>query len=122
MITSEAASAWLTRYGAAWEAKDAAAAGLLFTDAATYHEMPFDAPMAGRAAVEAYWARVTEPQSDIRVTQEMIAVNGNVAVAHWHAAFNAGGAAVELDGVFVLTFADAEHVSSLREWWHAKSG
>jgi ketosteroid isomerase-like protein len=122
-LTPEAFAAWLDRYGAAWTARDATAAGPLFSDDATYHEMPFDAPMRGRAAIEAYWARVTEPQSDIRFTYEIIATESDKGVAHWHAAFNAGGAPVELDGVFVITFTeDFATVRSLREWWHVKAG
>lgn len=122
-LTPDAFAAWLDRYGAAWEARDAGAAGPLFSEDATYHEMPFDEPMQGRAAIEAYWARVTEPQSDIQFSYDVIATEGDTGVAHWNARFNAGGAAVELDGVFVIVFAeDLATVRSLREWWHARTG
>ncbi len=40
------------------------AAGAPFTADASYHEIPFDEPMQGRAAIEAYWSRVTATQSD----------------------------------------------------------
>ncbi|HVK80283.1 MAG TPA: nuclear transport factor 2 family protein [Verrucomicrobiae bacterium] len=122
MLTQESLSDWLNRYGAAWTARDARAAGALFSQDATYHEMPFDAAMQGRAAIEAYWARVTEPQSNIRFTHNIVAVQGLRGVAHWNCVFNAGGATIELDGVFVLIFdARAQAVSSLREWWHART-
>ena len=53
VIDAAAFAAWLDRYKQAWEARDAALAGALFTEDASYHEMPFDAPMQGRAAIEA---------------------------------------------------------------------
>ncbi len=121
-LTAEAFTAWLERYKAAWENRDASAAGALFSEDASYHEMPFDTPFVGRAEIEAYWARVTAPQSDIRFSHDVIACAGDQGVAHWRAAFNAGGAAVELDGVFVCQFsADASAVVALREWWHVRS-
>ncbi|MDX2273983.1 MAG: nuclear transport factor 2 family protein [Hyphomonadaceae bacterium] len=122
-LTRAGFAAWLDKYGAAWSAKDAAAAGALFTADASYHEMPFDAPMQGRAAIEAYWTRVTAPQSDIRFSYEIIAVEGDQGAAHWRALFNAGGAAVELNGMFAIAFAeDGVTARSLREWWHVKAG
>jgi ketosteroid isomerase-like protein len=122
-LTSDAFAAWLDRYGAAWSARDAAAAGQLFTEDASYHEMPFDASKQGRAAIEAYWASVTEPQSDIVFSYDVITASGDTGVAHWNARFNAGGAAIELDGVFVIAFAeDLATARSLREWWHVRTG
>ena len=49
-LNSAALTAWLSAYGAAWQTRDATAAGKLFTADASYHEMPFDAPKAGRSA------------------------------------------------------------------------
>lgn len=122
LVTNDVFAAWLEQYKAAWEGRDAAAAGAIFTEGATYHEMPFEAPFEGRAAIEAYWTRVTAGQSGIAFTYEIIACSGDRGVAHWHAAFTGvpGGEAIELEGVFVCTFADAQHVSALREWWHIR--
>jgi SnoaL-like domain len=115
-------TAWLDGYKQAWEARDAARAGALFTADATYHEMPFDAPMQGRAAIEAYWARVTAAQSNIRFNSEVLSWAGAQGLAHWRATFTSvpDGATIDLDGVFLCQFADAEHVAALREWWHVR--
>lgn len=118
--SSEQWSAWLTRYGAAWTARDAAAAGALFSDNATYHEVPFDAPMQGRAAIEAYWTRVTASQSNIRFSYDVISFDGETGVAHWRTTLDAGADQIDLDGVFVCRFASADQVRSLQEWWHVK--
>jgi len=111
---------WLKQYGAAWEARDGVAAAALFTPDAIYHEMPFDAPRAGRAGIESYWREVTADQRDVKFRYEVIAVNGDTGVAHWSAEFRlqSSGATVKLDGVFVLDFDAAGKCSKLREWWH----
>ena len=51
-----------------------------------------------------------------------IAVSGSTGVAEWSARFRsiAGDVPVELNGVFMLEFADSGQVSSLREWWHVR--
>lgn len=121
-LTEAAFAAWLDRYKAAWESRDPSAAGALFTENATYHEMPYDAPIEGRAGVEAYWTRVTEAQSEIVFTYNIIAVSGDTGVTHWNARFNAGGAAIELDGAMAIAFSeDFTTASSLREWWHVRT-
>lgn len=121
-LTSASLEAWLSRYGAAWEARDAAAAGPLFTIGARYHEMPFDKPKEGRAGIEEYWRTVTADQRDVKFKSEVIAVNGNTGVAHWTAEFKlqSTGATIALDGVFVLEFDSSGACSTLREWWHVR--
>ena len=115
---------WLQKYGAAWVARDATAAGPLFTADATYHEMPFDPVKQGRAAIQDYWKTVTADQRDIQFESKVIAVNGNTGVAHWKATFKvqSTGATIALDGVFVLEFDASGQCKSLREWWHVKGG
>jgi len=121
-IDSAAVSAWLASYGAAWEGRNADRAAALFTEGATYLETPFAEPFAGRDAIHAYWARVTADQSDIDFRFAVIAVQGMTGIAEWSTRLRSisGDTPVELNGVFVLEFADADQVSSLREWWHVR--
>ncbi|PQA89480.1 nuclear transport factor 2 family protein [Hyphococcus luteus] len=113
-------AAWLDGYKEAWETRDAAKAGALFTADATYRENPFEDAMEGRAAIEEYWSGVTADQRDVTFTYDVLTCDGDNCLAQWHAAFTSasGGAAIELDGVFLCAFADAKTVSSLKEWWH----
>lgn len=119
-LTSASLEAWLGRYGAAWEARDAGAAGRLFTTDARYYEMPFEEPKKGRAGIEEYWRTVTADQRDVKFESKVIAINGNSGVAHWSAKFRlqSTSATVELDGVFVLEFDSSGLCLTLREWWH----
>jgi len=123
-LTSVALEAWLDRYGAAWEARDASAAGRLFATDARYQESPFDEPKKGRPGIEEYWRNVTVDQREVHFESRVIAVNGSTGVAHWSAKFRleSTGATVELDGVFVLEFDAYGQCRLLREWWHVRGG
>jgi uncharacterized protein (TIGR02246 family) len=124
-VTSAKLDAWLGGYREAWEKRDAERAARLFTDNATYQEMPFDAPKSGRAGIREYWSTVTADQRDVEFRSQTIAVNGNTGVAHWSAKFKLAstGATVELDGVFVLELDPKTGLcSALREWWHVRGG
>jgi hypothetical protein len=123
-LDDAALATWLQKYGAAWETRDPAAAGALFTADATYHEMPFDQAKQGRAAIQDYWKTVTGDQREIEFESKVIAVNGKTGVAHWKATFKlqSTGATIALDGVFVLEFAASGECRALREWWHVKAG
>jgi hypothetical protein len=85
--------------------------------------MPFDAPKAGRAGIEDYWATVTADQRDVEFESKVVAVNGSTAVARWSASLTsaASGARIELDGVFILEFDASGLCSELREWWHVRA-
>jgi SnoaL-like protein len=122
-LSPAALEAWLARYEEAWEHRDPARAAALFTENAPYHEMPFDAPKAGRSGIRDYWAKVTADQRDVDFTSSVVAVNGRTGVARWSAKLKSAssGVRVELDGVFVLTFDDSGLCSELREWWHVRT-
>jgi len=119
-LTAATLKTWLTNYETAWEQRSPDQAAQLFTENATYREMPFQEPFKGRAGIRKYWADVTADQRMIDFKSDIIAVQGNVGVAHWSATLNTAstGAKVELDGVFVLTFDASGLCTSLREWWH----
>ena len=121
-LTVAAFESWLARYGAAWETRDASAAGALFTIDARYRETPFEEPKTGRAGIEEYWRGVTADQRDVKFESGLLSVRGATGIAHWSAKFRlaSSGATVELDGIFVLEFDASGQCRSLREWWHAR--
>jgi SnoaL-like protein len=121
-LTTAALEHWLARYEQAWEQRDPSQAAALFTENAPYHEMPFDAPKAGRNGIHAYWATVTADQRNVDFKWQIIAVNGQTGVARWSASLTsaASGARIELDGVFVLQFDGSGLCNELREWWHVR--
>jgi ketosteroid isomerase-like protein len=121
-LTPAALENWLALYEVAWETRDADKAAALFTPDATYHEMPFEAPIEGAGKIREYWSRVTADQRDVDFSAQPIMVDGDTGVAEWSATFRTAstGATIELNGVFVLKFDAAGRCTSLREWWHVR--
>ena len=123
-LTMEKMDTWLKGYEQAWEQLDADKAAKLFTEDASYQEDPYKEPFKGRSEIHRYWSTVTQDQSDVNFTYEVISVTGNKGVAHWRSEFvqPSTGATVILDGIFILVFTKAGLCQSLKEWWHFKSG
>jgi ketosteroid isomerase-like protein len=121
-LTIAGVESWLERYKEAWEQRDAAKAAALFTENASYHEMPFDPPKAGRGGIRDYWTTVTADQRNIAFESDVVAVDGDIGIARWSANLKsaASGARVELDGVFILRFEPSGLCRELREWWHVR--
>ena len=115
---------WLDAYGRAWESQDPDAAAPLFTEDTEYFETPFVEPARGRKGVHAYWTATTGNHEGVKFTYEIKAVTGNIGIARWSSRFTrvSTGAAVHLDGVFVLEFGEDGLCSRLREWWHCSEG
>jgi hypothetical protein len=114
---------WMAALGAAWEARDPAAAAALFAEGIRYHETPFDPPMVGLDAVHAYWAEVPEAQKDVRFGFEVLASTPGGGVARWWASFERippTGARRELDGVVLVELDRGGRCTLLREWWHGR--
>ena len=112
---------WLEAYGQAWETRDPEAVAQLFTLDALYRERPFTEPLRGRDAIREYWSRVVaHSQEQIHFGFEIVALDKNRGVARWWAAFVrvSSNQRVQLDGIFLLTFSDANLCCELREWWH----
>lgn len=110
--------AWLDEYAAAWEAGDADAAAVLFAPNATYHETPTTV-FEGRDAIRAYWAETTSTQSAVTVETTVEAVDRDVGVARFHAAFVRGGDDITVDGVLRARLAAGTCIE-FREWWHRR--
>ena len=123
MISNDDLKRWMEGYGAAWEGRDPEAAAALFTVDARYQETPYSEPFQGQAGIGEYWTRVTADQENVRFSFEIIATSGSTGIAQWASKFRSisGDTEVELNGVFVLEFADVTQVRSLREWWHVRS-
>jgi uncharacterized protein (TIGR02246 family) len=114
------ARAWLDRYFAAWVSNDPEDVAALFTEDAVYAVSPFAEPWVGRDEIVRRWT--DGRQEDIVHDSEVLAVDGDVVVAHWHVrARNAGGPAVrEWDGLLLLRFAADGRCAEHREWYAAR--
>jgi ketosteroid isomerase-like protein len=109
--------AWLDRYFAAWASNDPDDVEALFSEDAVYSYSPFKAETRGRDAIVREWVEGGLGE-DFTSRHEPLAVTGNRGIAHWSVSSrDAGGAVVELDGIFVLDFDDEGRCSEHREWY-----
>lgn len=118
-MTREELDAWLTAYGAAWEARDGERAAALFAEDGVYCWGPLEPPLRGREAIARRWAEATRDQRDVAFRQEVLGVDGTRGFARWWSGFDETGSHFELDGVFVLDFGDDGLCTQLQEWWAA---
>ena len=105
---------WLTRYGDAWEASDADAAGALFAAGATLLPSPFADLLRGRRAIADYLADQFGRWGHASFSAQVLGVGDTYAVAHWRVASEASA----LDGVLVAAIDERGRCTSLRQWWH----
>ena len=112
---------WLDAYGHAWESGDPRAAAEIFTNDATYQEVPFDEPMRGREAIAEYWSKNVSEQDQVRFGYEILATTQDKGIARWWSSFIdiPSKARVKLDGIFVLSLDSENRCDVFQEWWHA---
>jgi len=110
-------SDWLERYRRAWIDRDADAAGQLFADDAIDREQPFQDAVAGRAAIEDYWTRVTASQTKVELRYGRAVVDGHRVAVEWWANLETTGGPITLAGEFLLVFAGSGKCRELREYW-----
>ena len=109
---------WIEAYRRAWEQADAAAAGSLFSDDASYRSHPLQPAHAGRDGVAAYWSEVTADQRDPRVRFGDPIVDGDRVAVEWWTTMLAGGDPITLAGCLLLAFAADGRCRDLRECWN----
>jgi uncharacterized protein (TIGR02246 family) len=121
---------WTTAYLEAWRLKDAEAAGRLFTEDALYEAVPgvADQTYRGREAIEAYWADVTAPQSEMSYRFGTPMVGGRRAVVELWVTMRVPGANpggddwVTLIETNILSFARPRLCRRNVEYWNLQPG
>jgi len=122
MTTTSSVEAWAEAYRQAWEEADAEAVKALFAEGSSYRSNIFEDPHIGRDGIEAYWAGVTETQSDIVVLMGRPFVDGSRAAVEFWTTMRVDDADTTLTGCLLLTFDDEGLCTDLREYWHFTSG
>ena len=119
-MTREQLDAWLSAYGAAWEARDGERAAALFAEDGVYCWGPLEPPLHGRDAIRERWTEATRDQREVAFRHELLGVDGERGFSRWWSSFNEGESRFELDGVFVLDFGEDGLCTQLQEWWAAQ--
>ncbi|HEY6279471.1 MAG TPA: nuclear transport factor 2 family protein [Streptosporangiaceae bacterium] len=109
-------SAWLAAYERAWRAPGTSALAGLFTGHASYRQSPYQEPVTGLAAITAMWeAERAGPDEAFRMTGEVVAVDGDTAVARMEVWYG-DPAEQEYRDLWVMRFAGDGRCAWFEEW------
>ena len=82
MVSREHVLSWLESYERAWRAPGAEPLREIFSEDASYQLAPYEKPIAGLDAIASMWEREREgPDEQFTMTSEIVAVDGEIAVA-----------------------------------------
>jgi len=107
---------WISAYERAWRAPGTAALADIFSSDATYLQGPYDEPVAGLPAIGQMWElERAGPDEAFDMTSDIVAVDGNTAVArvevHYEAPLNQ-----RWRDVWIMRFAGDGRCDSFEEW------
>lgn len=121
-ITKESLQIWMDTYGQASRENDVQASVDLFGADAEYYESPFSEPLVGKEALYQYWASGAQNLKEKVTDYEILALIGNLGIAHWWAQFlNINTGRYEaIDCIFLVEFDEDQKCHRFREWWHSK--
>jgi len=110
---------WVADYERAWRDRDIAGVTLLFTEEARYWRSPYEQPLIGHAAIQAFWQE--DEGTTFRVTATPLAVEGRDAVVRLEVRYG-DPVTQEYRDLWVLRFASDGRVEDFEEWayWPGK--
>jgi uncharacterized protein (TIGR02246 family) len=113
----ERVAAWIAGYERAWRSPGTDALAEIFTEDATYLQGPFDAPVVGLPAIARMWDEErTGPDEAFEMTSEIIAVDGDTAVARLEVMYGEPDSE-EFHDLWIIRFAEDGRCRSFEEWW-----
>ncbi|MCW2937899.1 MAG: hypothetical protein JWN00_884 [Actinomycetia bacterium] len=108
--------AWIALYELAWRTPGTDALAELFTPDATYRQGPYEEPVVGLSAIAVMWEGERDGPGEVfRMTTEVIAVDGNNAVARAEVRY---GDPIEQDyrDLWIMRFAGDGRCRAFEEW------
>ena len=109
-------AAWIAAYETAWRSPGTDALARLFTDDATYSQGPYEPMRRGLAEIAEMWEAEREgPGEAFEMTSEVVAVDGDTAVARIEVAY-ADSARSEYRDLWVMRFAEDGRCRAFEEW------
>lgn len=116
-MNKERVTAWIAGYERAWRSPGTDGLAEIFTEDATYLQGPFDAPVVGLPAIARMWDEErTGPGEAFEMTSEIIAVDGDTAVARVEVTYGEPEDEEFLD-LWIMRFAEDGRCRSFEEWW-----
>lgn len=115
-LDREAVAGWIASYEGVWRQRRPAGLDALFTEDATYRASPSAPPIRGIEAIRSWWIAETDPAEEWLLSSEVIAVDGDVAVARLEVRYAAPDPRRYLD-LWILSFAPDGRCRSFEEWY-----
>lgn len=112
---------WFRRYRVAWESNDPADIRALFTDDAVYRGSPDDPqPYVGVDAIVAGWLDEPDEPGDTEFEWEVLAVDGDIAIARCVTTYLTEAPPTTYDNLFVIRLTPDGRASEYTDWWIAR--
>ena len=118
MTDRAAAEAWFAGYRRAWESNEEADIRALFTDDAEYHYDPSDPePSVGLDAIVAGWLQNRDEPGETEFEWELLAVDGEVAIARCVTTYLTEQPPKTYDNLFVIRLAPDGRATEFTDWY-----
>lgn len=118
MTDRAAAEDWVRRYRIAWESNDPDDIRGLFTDDGRYYTEPSDEePSVGAEAIVADWIAHADQPGDTEFEFEVIAVDGDLAIARCVSTYLKHDPPRVYDNLFVVRLADDGRATEFTDWY-----
>jgi ketosteroid isomerase-like protein len=116
-VSRQSAAGWIAAYERAWRSPGTTALAELFTDDASYSQGPYEEPREGLAEIAEMWdAERDGPDEAFEMTSEIVAVDGDTAVARVVVTYGAEPDRREYRDLWVMRFAGDGRCRSYEEW------
>jgi len=108
---------WIAAYEKAWRTPGTHILETIFTEDASYLQGPYHKPVAGLAAIARMWEKERSgPDEDFTMTSELVAVDGDTAVARLEVRYGSGE---QFRDLWIMKFAEDGRCRSFEEWYIA---
>jgi hypothetical protein len=112
---------WLKELITVWESRNPDGVINLVAENFIWHDAPLDKPISTKEMLVQEWQSVLDHE-DVKVTCEVLNVENNIGIAHWHATFTRlpSKENTELDGIYKVTLDKNGKCIEFHQWYNSK--
>ncbi len=112
---------WFENLIRIWVAKNPNKVADMVAEKFIWYETPFDQPLTTKVDLLKEWQTILD-QEEISVIYEIYSIEGDLAIAHWHASFTRvlSQEKAELDGIYKVVLDSEGKCTEFRQWYNLK--
>lgn len=120
-MTNQRFNDWFEKLKNIWVTKNPNGVLDLIAEKFLWYETPFDELITTKESLLKEWQTVLE-QENINVTYEILFVENNTGVAHWHATFIRlpSKEKAELEGIYKVDLDDNGKCTEFHQWYNSR--